>query len=201
MQVVRGKPVAVRPGPAVAVRLLRPTAVAAQLAVLGVALGVFSAPAAAHAQDTEWNRYTLDGLAGVHIRAETNDGCQGAGLSAESVRAEAEAILAAAAVPLLADDEMLASPGLPELRVTFECGGGVSGVVGYAVSVRVQQATQMIRDTQITLSEAVTWYATAVGVAEAAATAEAMNAALRAKLAEFAEAFEAANAEEEGEGG
>lgn len=152
------------------------------------------------AQDTVWNRYTLEGLNGVYIRAETNQGCEGAGVSAESIRAGAEAVLTEAEVPLLTEREMLESPGLPELRVTFECGGGVAGVVGYSVSVRVQQATQMIRDTQITLSEAVTWYATTVGVAEAGTTANALGDALQAKLAEFAEAFREANADDEGSG-
>lgn len=152
------------------------------------------------AQDTVWNRYTLEGLNGVYIRAETNQGCEGAGVSAESIRADAEAALTEAEVPLLTEREMLESPGLPELRVTFECGGGVAGVVGYSVSVRVQQATQMIRDTQITLSEAVTWYATTVGVAEAGTTANALGDALQAKLAEFAEAFREANADDEGSG-
>lgn len=156
--------------------------------------------AVAAAQDTVWNRYTLEGLNGVYIRAETNQGCEGAGVSAESIRADAEAALTEAEVPLLTEREMLDSPGLPELRVSFECGGGVAGVVGYSVSVRVQQATQMIRDTQITLSEAVTWYATTVGVAEAGATATVLGQALREKLAEFEEAFKAANAEDEGGG-
>ena len=73
-------------------------------------------------------------------------------------------------------------------------------MVAYSVSVRVQQATQMIRDTQITLSEAVTWWTSMVGVAEAASTGDALGAALEAGLAEFTEAFAAANAEEEGSG-
>ena len=178
--------------------VFRLSAAAVGVAIVAAGLPAFPAPAAA--QDTEWNRYTLEGLDGVHVRAETNEACQGAGLSAESVRADSEAALTEAGVPLLTREEMLAAPGLPELRVTFECGGGVAGVVGYSVSVRVQQATQMIRDTQITHSEAVTWYATAVGVSEAAGTAAAMGDALAAKLAEFAEAFEAANAEDEGSG-
>ena len=169
-------------------------------AAFATAVGLSVSPAPANAQDTEWNRYTLEGLEGVYVRAETNEACQGAGLSAESVRADSEAALTDAGVPLLTREEMLAAPGLPELRVTFECGGGVAGVVGYSVSVRVQQATQMIRDTQITHSEAVTWYVTAVGVSEATGTATAMDAALATKLAEFAEAFEAANAEDEGPG-
>ena len=153
-------------------------------------------PMAAAAQDTTWNRYTLEGLAGVHVRAETNLGCEGAGVSAESMRTDAVAALEAAEVPLLTEQEMLASPGIPELRVTFECGGGVAGVVGYSVSVRVQQATQMIRDTQITLSEAVTWWASEVGVAEAGSVAPALKALMERKLGEFAEAFHEANAEE-----
>ena len=179
-------------GPAVGAR--RGSLAGALLAPLLFATG-------AAAQDTVWNRYTLEGLGGVHIRAETNQGCEGAGVSAESIRADAEAALLEAEVPLLTEREMLESPGLPELRVSFECGGGVAGVVGYSVSVRVQQATQMIRDSQITLSEAVTWYATAVGVAEAGSTADALGEALRAKLDEFATAFTEANAEDEGGGG
>lgn len=167
-------------------------------ALIAFAAGSVFWPGAGAAQDTEWNRYTLDGLAGVHVRAETNEGCQGAGVSDESVRAQSEEALEG--VPVLTREEMLASPGLPELRVTFECGGGVAGVVGYSVSVRVQQAVQLIRDTQITHSEAVTWFATAVGVSEAANTADVMGAVLRDTLADFAEAFQAANAEEEGPG-
>ncbi|MYB97893.1 MAG: hypothetical protein F4X60_04970 [Gemmatimonadetes bacterium] len=165
-----------------------------RLATVGLVAAL--APVAAAAQDTTWNRYTLDGLVGVHIRAETNLGCEGAGVSAESIRADATAVLEAAEVPLLTEQEMLADPGLPELRVTFECGGGVAGAVGYSVSVRVQQATQMIRDTQITLSEAVTWWASGVGVAAAGSTAETLKGVLEAKLGEFAEAFKEANGEE-----
>lgn len=170
----------------------------APVAFAAAAVAVLFDPTPASAQDTEWNRYTLEGLDGLYVRAETNLGCEGAGVSADAVRIEAEAVLEVAEVPLLSEREMLASPGLPELRITLECGGGVAGVVAYAVSVRVQQATQMIRDTQITLSEAVTWWSSGVGVAEAGTTAEALSAALQERLAEFAEAFAAINAEDEG---
>lgn len=167
----------------------------ATILLLTGCIALTSARASA-AQDSEWNRYTLEGLEGVYVQAETNEACQGAGLSAEAIKSEAEIVLQEDGVPLLSEQEMLASPGLPELRITFECGGGVAGVVGYSVSVRVQQATQMIRDTQITLSGAVTWYATAVGAATAVETAEAMDATLRAKLTEFSNAFHATNTEE-----
>lgn len=182
MPIVRRQPVALLPPPGLGAALL----LAASL------------PRLAAAQDTEWNRYTLEGLPGVRVVAETNEGCQGAGLVAEAVREEAEAMLGESGVRLLGREEMLEAPGLPELRVSLECGGGVSGMVGYAVSVRVQQAVQMIRDAQITLAEAVTWFATAVGVAEAGATAAATSGALRQKLTDFVEAFKAANAEDEG---
>ncbi len=168
--------------------------------LFGAAAALVCAAVPATAQDTEWNRYTLEDLVGVYVRAETNEGCEGAGLSTESIRTDAVAALEAAEVPLLTERQMLESPGLPELRVTLECGGGVAGVVGYSVSVRMQQATQMIRDTQITLSEAVTWWTTAVGVSEASATAQALGEELQARLNAFAEAFAAANAEEEGSG-
>ncbi len=165
-----------------------------------VAAAMLCLPAPGSAQDTEWNRYTLEDLVGVHVRAETNQGCEGAGLSAQSIRMDAVAALEAAEVPLLTEREMLESPGIPELRVTLECGGGVAGVVGYSVSVRIQQATQMIRDNQITLSEAVTWWTTGVGVAEAGTVADALGTELRARLGVFADAFATANAEEEGSG-
>ncbi len=170
-----------------------PAGAAARYAAASVV--AMSLPVAGAAQDTTWNRYTLEGLAGVHVRAETNLGCEGAGVSAESMRTDAVTALEAAEVPLLTREEMLASPGIPELRVTFECGGGVAGVVGYSVSVRIQQATQMIRDTQITLSEAVTWWASEVGVAEAGSVAEALKGLMEKKLGEFAEAFREVNGE------
>ena len=153
-------------------------------------------PLPGSAQDTEWNRYTLEGLEGVFVRAETNEGCEGAGVTAESIAANASGTLESAEVPLLTHREMLESPGLPELRITLQCGGGVAGAVGYSVSLRVQQATQMIRDTQITLSEAVTWWTTGVGVAAAGTAADALAAELEARLADFAGAYAAANADD-----
>ena len=103
----------------------------------GLLAAVLLAPltsAGAAAQDTVWNRYTLEGLDGVYIRAETNQGCEGAGVSAESIRADAEAALTEAEVPLLTEREMLDSPGLPgaarDLRVRRRGGwrGGLLGV-------------------------------------------------------------------------
>ncbi len=162
--------------------------------LLCAAAFLWAAPALG--QDTEWNRYTLDGLDGVYVSARANEACEGAGVSAESVRAEAEALLEATEVPLLSRDEMLAAPGLPELEVAYECGGGVAGMVGYSVSVRMLQAVQMIRNTQITLSTSVTWHASSVGVSQAGSASRAFSTALEDTLAQFSEAFHAANAEE-----
>lgn len=153
------------------------------------------------AQDTEWNRYTLEGLAGVHVRAEASDVCEDVGVSGATVQGNASAALLEAEVPLLSEQEMLADVALPELRISLECavgGNGAADVVGYTVGVRVQQAAKMIRDEQVTLAEAVTWYTTGTGVTSRSGAAAAIEEALRAKLEEFAAAYAAANAEEGG---
>ena len=163
---------------------------------------VAGVPAAAVAQTTEWNGYTLEDLEGVYIRTEADATCEAAGVSAATVQSEAEATLFEA-VNLLTEQEMLEAGGHPELRITLQCASGAgaaSGALAYSVSVRVQQAAQMIRDPQITLAEAVTWYSTSVGSVDASAAEAALRGAVDAKLAEFAEAFAAANADEGGAG-
>ncbi len=160
------------------------------------ALATMALPTSVFGQDTEWNRYTLEELGGVYIRAEATDACQSAGVSAESVRSETESALTEAAVPVLTESEMLETPGLPELRVNLDCVED-GGAFGFAVTLRVQQAAQMIRDTQITLPEAVTWFADRVGVASAGDADSAVQAALDATLEEFTAAFAAANPAEE----
>jgi len=176
-------------------------AVVARAAILAVA--VAGAPAAASAQATEWNGYTLEDLEGIYLRTEADATCEAVGVSAATVQSEAEATLFEA-VTLLTEQEMLEAAGHPELRITLQCSegedGAASGALAYSVSVRVQQAAQMIRDPQITLAEAVTWWSTAVGSVDASDAEEALKSAINAKLTEFAEAFAAANADEGGPG-
>jgi hypothetical protein len=156
-------------------------------------------PAGVSGQDTEWNRYTLEDLGGVHVRIEAAEGCSAYGIAASDFEASTSLQLIEAEVGVLTREEMLEHHGLPELRVSLDCvGGGSGGPVAYAVSLRVQQAAQMLRDTQITLPEAVTWYSTAIGVAEASSVATDVTEALTKELGEFAEAWQAANAEGEG---
>ncbi len=144
------------------------------------------------AQDTEWNRYSLENLGGVFVRAEASPACESAGVTTDALRADAESTLLEAEVEILTEQEMLRNTALPELRVTLECAMGEG--FAYAVSVRVQQAAQMIRDPQVQLSEAVTWYATAVGVgASGSAVQEALQATTKGKIEEFAAAYVAAN--------
>ena len=90
--------------------------------------GLICLPSGGAAQDTIWNRYTLEDLGGVFVSAETGAACAGAGVTDQSVRVQAEAALAAADVELLTQGEMLRNPGLPELRILLECtpGDGVS---------------------------------------------------------------------------
>ena len=69
----------------------------------------------------------------------------------------------------------------------------MSGALAYSVSVRVHQSTQMTRDNQITLAEAVTWFATDLGVAAIVDAKAVLEAAVDAKVQEFATAYTEAN--------
>lgn len=162
-----------------------------------LAFGLIFLPLEGTAQDTLWNRYTLEDLGGVFVSAETGAACAGAGVTNESVRVQAEDALAMAGVDLLTQGEMLRNPGLPELRITLECTAGdgvaVTGALAYSVAVRVHQSTQMTRDNQITLSEAVTWFTTELGVAAIIEGKAALEAAVTAKVDEFATAYTEAN--------
>ena len=169
------------------------------------ALTSMSVPADLVAQDTVWNRYTLEELGGVFVRAETDAACESVGVTRQAAQADAEAILVESQVDLLTEGEMLRNPALPELRITLECvtgeDGGAAGAVGYSVSLRVQQSAQMTRDSQISLPEAVTWWATTVGVAESGSVDTALKEDLRLTLEEFATAYIEANTEEDDSGG
>ena len=169
------------------------TRYASMLAVFGL----LCLPARGAAQDTVWNRYTLEDLGGVFVSAQTGPACAGAGVTDQSVRVQAEAALASAEVDLLTQGEMLRNPGLPEFRINLDCtpgdGVAVSGALAYSVSVRVHQSTQMTRDNQITLAEAVTWFATELGVAAIVDAQAALVAAVDARVEEFATAYTEAN--------
>jgi hypothetical protein len=164
-----------------------------------IACGVMATPSGVSAQDTEWNRYTLEDLGGVFVRIEVNDVCQGAGVVASAFEAETSVRLIEAEVGVLTRSEMLAQPGLPELRVSLECASGsgrLADAMAYAVGLRVQQAAQMLRDTQITLPESVTWYSTRLGVVAAGEATAAIEATLAEAVAEFAVAWAEAHAVE-----
>lgn len=168
-------------------------------ASVGLLVFFLALPAWAEAQDTEWNRYTLEDLGGVFIEFESNDVCDAAGVNAASYEADVSLKLMDADVGVLTQDEMLAHPALPELRISFDCASGTdgaSGTMGYVVGLRVQQVAQMLRDTQITLPEAVTWYATEVGVTSHDAAVDEVGATLMELLDGFAAAWQAIHEDE-----
>ena len=156
------------------------------------------APASLAAQNTEWNRATLENLGGVFIRIEVGESCQSAGLTAADFEAAVSLKLIEAEVGVLTQDEMLRNPALPELRATVECASAPGGATAYTLGLRVQQAAQMLRDTQVTLPEAVTWWTTRLGIAEGSSTKSTIEAALTEQVTEFATAWTEANAEDEG---
>lgn len=152
-------------------------------------------PPAVHAQDRDFNRYTLEELGGVFVRGEASEACAATGATGESVRLAAEGVLAGAEVEMLAEGEMLRNPALPELRVAVDCAASdaVPGALAYAVSVRALQAVQMIRDNQITLPEAVTWHTAILGVSPAGDARAGLDAAVAEAVGRFAAAYAAIN--------
>ncbi len=169
--------------------------------VLGAVLAFVAFPLAAEAQDTQWNRYTLEDLGGVFIRIESNDACAAAGATAAAYEADVSLKLIESEVGVLTMEEMLAHPAMPELRVTLDCAAGsngASGTIAYSVALRVQQSAQMLRDTQITLPEAVTWFHTTVGMTSEGGATDTIGSSLMSSIDVFAEAWAAINAEDEG---
>ena len=168
-----------------------------------MAVAAATAPAPLSAQDTVWNRYTLEGLGGVFIRAEAATTCESVGVTAANAQTKAALQLLQTEVGLLTEEDMLSHPGLPELRITIDCAkgdNGLSDTLAYSVGLRVQQAAQMIRDTQVTLAETVTWYSTAVGVVDSEDAEETLEGVLTDQLDSFAQAFSEANTVEEEDG-
>lgn len=162
---------------------------------------VVSAPMGAEAQDTEWNRYTLEDLGGVYIRMEVAETCEAAGVTASDFEASVSMSLLDSEVGVLTMEEMLQHPALPELRVAIDCASGTNGASGamaYSVELRVQQSAQMLRNTQITLPEAVTWFSSDVGVTNAASATDAVGATLDALVSAFATAWAEINSDEGG---
>lgn len=160
-------------------------------------------PGVAAAQDSEWNRYTLEDLGGVFVKIEAAPACEAAGVMASAFEADVSLKLIDAEVGVLTQTEMLEHPAMPELRISLDCTPGADGLEGnlaWSVGFRVQQASQLLRNTQITLPETVTWYSSELGVSSTGGAADAMGASLMSGLDEFAEAWAAANAEDEGEG-
>lgn len=160
-------------------------------------------PGGAEAQDTEWNRYTLEGLGGVFVNIVVADTCEPTGVTASEFEADVSLQLMEADVPVLTREQMLQLPALPELRVTVGCATGSAGTNGsmaYSVELRVQQSAQMLRDTQITLPEAVTWYSTRIGVTAPDAAVQTIGAALSEQVTAFSTAWTEVHAAEEGGG-
>ena len=167
---------------------------------LAILASLVLTPVAAYGQDTEWNRYTLEDLGGVFVRMEVAEPCAGAGITASTFEADVSMALIDSDVGVLTREEMLERPALPELRVTIDCApgtNGTSGALAYSVELRVQQSAQMLRDTQITLPEAVTWYSSRIGVAEAGQAVQAVESALTEQIETFVTAWTEINTEGE----
>jgi len=70
--------------------------------------------------------------------------------------------------------------------------------MAWSVALRVQQSAQMLRDTQITLPEAVTWFHGELGATSAGGAADAVGSAVMRQIDLFAAAWAAAHATDAG---
>lgn len=165
--------------------------------------GLLVVAAPLEAQDTEWNRYTLEDLGGVFIRMEVTETCEAVGVTASEYEADVSLALIDADVGVLTQEEMLELPAMPELRVMIDCATGANGgggAMAYSIELRVQQSAQMLRDTQITLPEAVTWYSTELGITDPGSAVETIGSTLAGQVEAFATAWTEINTEGEGGG-
>ena len=64
-------------------------------------------PLAVEAQDTEWNRYTLEDLGGVFIRLESDNACDLAGANPAAYEDDVSLKLTESEVGVLTQEEML----------------------------------------------------------------------------------------------
>lgn len=170
---------------------------------LGLLVALAAVPGSIEAQDQEWNRYTLEDLGGVFVHMDVAEACEAVGVTASDFEADVSLALIDSDVGVLTHEEMLELPALPELRVTIDCASGSNGTNGalaYSVGLRVQQSAQMLRDTQITLPEAVTWFSTRIGVTTPDGAVEAVGSTLKEQISAFSTAWTEINAGEEGVG-
>ena len=90
-----------------------------QSLVLGLAF-MTSLPGVVRAQDTEWNRYTLEDLGGIHVQFEVADACEASGVTAALYEADVSLSLIESEVGVLTMDTERLHAKIERL----EAGGG-----------------------------------------------------------------------------
>lgn len=164
---------------------------AAAVALLG------GAGAGALALDTPNERVTLAGLTGVHVVVdEVGPEAERAGLARADLQADVENRLRRAGLRVFTAAEALVSVGRPtvHVRVALFRPREAPDLYTYSVDLTLRQQIRLVRDRSIE-SFAVTWSDTRkVGAVEISRLA-AVRDAVRAKVEQFAQAWQTVNYE------
>jgi hypothetical protein len=153
------------------------------------------AAAPAPALDTPNERITLVGLTGVHVVVADVDGQgEGVGLGSRNLQVELEQQLRKAGLRALGASEALKSASRPTLELRLQLGRAREDppLYLYSVELSLRQQIQLARNRTIE-SFAVTWSdPPAVGLVDGARLSLVRDA-IRAKVAQFVAAWQAAN--------
>ena len=169
--------------------------IALPLAWAGAALFAVAGPAPA--LDTPNERVTLSGLTGVHVVVDdVSAEAERGGITQASLKGEVEQRLRRAGLRILTATEAMASAGRPTLtlRVSVLRPPDPPQVFLYSVDLVFRQQIRLARDRAIE-SFAVTWSDTREVGAVPAARLSAVREAVRAKVDQFAQAWQTVNQE------
>ncbi len=165
------------------------------LAGLAALLGPPAAPA--RALDTPNERVTLAGLTGVHVVVdEVGPEAERAGLTRAELQVDLEGRLRRAGLRVFTPAEALASAGRPtvHLRVALFRTREAPDLYVYSVDLTLRQQIRLVRDRAIE-SFAVTWSDTREVGAVPAGRLSGVRDVVRAKVDQFARAWETVNHE------
>lgn len=116
---------------------------------------------ATDAQDSNLDRATLVGLTGVGVRASLTSADPPLGLTQDRLQTAVELRLRRSGVRVLSGDEILSTPGYPELEMAvvvleLKRNGRLTGY-SYTFTLHLLQSVVLSRDSNIRHVEGVTW--------------------------------------------
>lgn len=143
-------------------------------------------------QDNPSTRASLEGLPGVGVKVHVSDAAQEAGYTESRLRTDAELRLRESGIRVLSRDEVIATDGYPDLRITLNA-FDQDGLMVYSVDVELLQSVALRRQPSITLVEGVTWSVGSYGTVGQNRFREGMPSTIRSQVEYFINAFHSVN--------